>query len=254
MGKRIDRTNEEGFNNFGSKMIITRFNGTRDIDVYFPEFNWIFKKATYDNFKIGRIKCPYEKRFYNKGYLGEGKYKVSENRQMTKACHLWIHMLERCYDEQHRYKHQAYADVNVCDEWLNFQNFAKWYYDNYYEIQGEQMELDKDILHKGNKVYSPDNCIFVPERINILFVKNDKSRGEYPIGVCYDKKSNKFRSRCNTLDKRIHLGFFETPEKAFQAYKEFKEKYIKEVAKEYKNKIPNKLYKAMMEYEVEITD
>lgn len=254
MGKRIDRTKEEGFNNFGSKMIISRFNSTRDMDVYFPEFNWTFKKATYDNFKMGRIKCPYEKRFYNKGYLGEGKYKVSENRQITKAYHLWIDMLERCYDEQHRYRRQAYADASVCNEWLNFQNFAEWFENNYYEIENEKMCLDKDILIKRNRVYSPNSCIFVPERINILFVKNDKSRGDYPIGVCYDRKSNKFRSRCNTLDKRIHLGFFETPEKAFQVYKEFKEYYIKQVADEYKQKIPNKLYIAMINYKVEITD
>ena len=64
-------------------------------------------------------------------------------------------------------------DCSVYEGWHNFQNFAKWYEDNYYEIEEEQMHLDKDILVKGNKVYSPDTCVFVPETINGLFVKSN---------------------------------------------------------------------------------
>ena len=87
-------------------------------------------------------------------------------------------MLRRCYDEKLHKKYPTYIDCKVCEEWLNFQNFAKWYYNNYYEIENEKICLDKDILHKGNKIYSPDNCVFVPNNINVLFVKSDKSRGD----------------------------------------------------------------------------
>ena len=36
MKKKIDKVGETNINNFGSKMIITRYNGAIDIDVYFP--------------------------------------------------------------------------------------------------------------------------------------------------------------------------------------------------------------------------
>ena len=81
MGKKVvDRTGEERVNKFGSKMIIKEYRKSRDIDVYFPEYNWIAKSKQYNDFKNGFIKCPYEKRYYGVGYLGEGKYKMSENR------------------------------------------------------------------------------------------------------------------------------------------------------------------------------
>ena len=122
------------------------------------------------------------------------------------------------------------------------------------------MHLDKDILIKNNKIYSPDTCIFVPQRINELFIKTNKLRGNLPIGVSYLKNINKFQANCKTFTKRgsasysNYLGCFKTPLEAFNVYKQFKEKYIKQVADEYKNKIPQKLYEAMYRYEVEITD
>ena len=114
------------------------------------------------------------------------------------------------------------------------------------------MQLDKDILNKGNKIYSPNSCIFVPTRINQLFAKADALRGDFPIGV--SRSGNKFRTRLHILNGEKYLGTFNTPEEAFYAYKTFKEQYIKEVAEEYKDKIPQKLYEAMYKYEVEITD
>ena len=73
---KIDRTGEERLNTFGSKMIIKKYRKAIDIDVYFPEYDWIFEHATYQTFKNGTIKCPYERKIYGVGYLGEGKYKT----------------------------------------------------------------------------------------------------------------------------------------------------------------------------------
>ena len=168
-------------------------------------------------------------------------------------------MLIRCYEPYTINKYPTYIEVIVCKEWHNFQNFAKWYEENYYEIGKGKMHLDKDILFKGCKIYSPKTCIFVPERINYLFIKSNAIRGEYPIGVSWYKTSNKFRVQCKILDKEnnrkvIHLGYYTTSEEAFLAYKVFKENYIKQVADEYKKLIPQKLYEAMYKYEVEIND
>ena len=260
MRAKVDRVGEENYNKFGSKIIIIEYRKWNDIDVYFPEYDWTSKNRNYGDFKNGEIRCPYEKRYYGVGYLGEGKYKVSENGEATRCYKTWYHMLARCYSEKYKKKKPTYEDCKVCEELLNFQNFAKWDNESYYEIEGETMCLDKDILIKGDKIYNPETCIYVPNTINILFTKSDKIRGEYPIGVCYDKQTGKFIAQCSVYDfenknkKRKYLGSYNSPEEAFKVYKQEKEKYIKEVADYYKDKIPTKLYQAMYNYEVEITD
>lgn len=256
---KIGRIGEKNINNFGSEMVIVHYNGCMDIDVYFPEFDWIFKHAKYNNFKKGEIKCPYERRFYNVGYLGEGKYKVSENGKNTRVYDTWKAMLQRCYSEKEHERHPTYIGCEVYEGWHNFQNFAKWYKDNYYEVGNEKMCLDKDILFKGNKIYSPDTCIFVPETINKLFIKNDKNRGESVIGATLCK-NGKYQAQCNIINpetgksKQEYLGLYDSQEKAFQVYKYHKERNIKQIADYYKIHIPQKLYDAMYNYEVEIDD
>ena len=109
MGRKvIDRTGEERVNSFGSKMIIRNYRNRRDIDVYFPEYNWTFEHTRYNEFKNGEIKCPYEQRIYGVGYLGEGKYKAKENGKNTDEYKIWYNMLERCYDIKYQEKYPAY--------------------------------------------------------------------------------------------------------------------------------------------------
>ena len=247
----INRVGEKNYNSFGSEMIIIKHINASNIDVYFPKYNYVAKNKQYSKFKKGNIGCPYEPNIYG-GYLGEGEYKCKINGNVTKCYKTWYSMLRRCYDNKNQ--KPTYIDCTVCEEWYNFQNFAKWYEENYYEIPNEKMHLDKDILFKGNKIYSPQTCIFAPQRINDLFVKSDKARGKYPIGVYYYKPTNKFKVQCNINSKRIGLGYYNNIEEAFSVYKEFKENYIKEIADEYKNIIPIELYNAMYNYEVEITD
>ena len=120
------------------------------------------------------------------------------------------------------------------------------------------MELDKDILFKHNKIYSPKTCVFVPQAINKLFVKRDNDRGDSPIGTT--PVNGKYVVHCNLINpetgksKRKYFGYYETQEKAFEVYKYYKEKNIKEVADYYKDKIPERLYNAMYNYIVEIDD
>ena len=267
MGSKVDRIGEKNINNFGSEMIIvnsyTRFNDKHKrnytyIDVLFPQYNWIAKGVQYDNFKKGSVKCPYERTIYGVGYIGEGKYKVSENSKKTRIYATWSHMLERCYDEKIHKKRPTYKDCSASEKFHNFQNFAKWYEENYYEVEGERMCLDKDILVKGNKIYSPETCIFVPNTINLLFVKRDNKRGESVIGTSFHQ--GKYVAQCNMINpktgksKQEFLGYYETQEKAFEIYKYYKERNIKQVADYYKGRIPDKLYDALYNYEVEIDD
>ena len=254
MAEKIDRTGEVGYNNNNEKMIIVRYDYSRDIDVQFED-GTIVEHREYKDFKKGQIKNPMTPSFYGIGFIGIGDFKTcDENGKHTKCCRTWVGMLQRCYDPKYQEKQPTYKGCTVTKEWWNFQVFAEWYYKHYYEFgNNERMELDKDILKKANKVYSPDACVFVPQCINKLFIKNDKTRGKYPIGV--NKKGNKYVAHLSKGNgKVIHLGTFTTANEAFLIYKEAKEQYIKEVAEEYKQKIPHELYEAMMNYEVEIDD
>ena len=224
----------------------------------FPEYNWKFEHVQYGTFKKGNVKCPYEPRTFGVGYLGEGKYTTTENGKLKKYFKIWSNMLRRCYDPKHRERYPTYKDCKVEDYLLNFQHMGEWLEDNYYEVPGEKMCLDKDILHKGNKVYSRDTCIFVPERINILFTKRDNARGNDPIGVVQVSSGN-YQVNChNEYGKQIYLGTYLTEEQAFNAYKQYKEKIIKEVIDSYEGKIPEPFYSrlkiAMYNYKVEIDD
>jgi hypothetical protein len=165
-------------------------------------------------------------------------------------------MLARCYSEKFHEKQPTYIGCTVCEEWHNFQNYAKWYDENYYEVDGYKMNLDKDILVKGNKIYSPETCVFVPDFINLLFVNRKQYRGSLPVGVkVCTKNPKKYEAQCrNNTGKRIYLGYYDSPEEAFQYYKEFKENLIKETAKEYEDRIPHTLFNAMCNYVVEISD
>lgn len=240
-----DRTGEVGINKFGSKMIIEKYNGSQDVLIRFINNNYK-TVSTYANFKKGLIRNPFDITVYNIGYIGEGIYKTKENSKITKEYDIWTNMLRRCYSGEF----PRYKNVTVCEEWLNFQNFAKWYNENYYKVESQRMELDKDILNKGNNIYSPETCVIVPQRINTLFTKGEAIRGSLPIGVEFNKKDKKYRISCSNN----HTGYYDTAEEAFQGYKIFKEKLIKQIAEEYKKQIPENLYKAMITYEVEITD
>lgn len=255
--RKPNKINEINYNSIGSKMIISYQYKEKDkcdnlyVDVYFPEYNWTFKHIAYNNFRTGKIKCPYEPRVCGIGYIGEGNYNSDNKPESYKH---WQHMLRRCYDSKYKFTYPTYENVTVCNEWHNFQNFTKWFDENYYEIPECRMELDKDILYKGNNIYSPDTCVFAPQRINTLFVKCDKNRGSLPIGVSYRKDKDKYMSKCRYNGKRVTLGYYDTPVEAFYAYKYFKECVIKYTADTYINYIPTKLYNALYNYEVEITD
>lgn len=246
----IDRTGETIVNNQGLKATIIKYRNAKDIDIEFED-GYIEKHVIYKNFKDKCIESRFFPTLLGKGFLG------GETSKKDISFKKWRAMIVRCYGKDTKEKHPTYQNCDVCDEWLNYQNFKKWFEENYYEIDGEKMYLDKDILIKGNKIYSPETCVFVNKKINNLFTKSDKARGDYPIGVfkLSEEKGGKYGSQCKLSTKNSrHLGYFDTPEEAFYAYKVAKENEIKLTADQYKDKIPEKLYNAMYNYKVEITD
>lgn len=240
----------------GATAKIIQYKDANDITVKILETNEIFEHTLYKNFKERSIKSKFFASVCNHGYLGH-EITVDCNGNQLQSYKTWVAMIKRCYSEKYQERQPTYKDCSVCDEWLNYSNFKHWFNENYYMIPNKTMALDKDILHKGNKIYSSKTCVFVPQEINSLFVKNDINRGKMPIGIYYDDSKNytkKYKVSINNKNKRIYLGYFLTLQEAFNVYKSFKEQYIKQVADDYKEQIPLKLYEAMYNWIVEITD
>lgn len=243
------RIGEKHKTNEGYEIEIIEYFRYSDITIKF-ENGYIVTNNTYQNFKNGEIKNPYHPSVYGIGYNGVGNYKSKINKENTLEYGIWFSMLTRCYDKKYNLKHPTYNKAIVCDEWHDFQVFGEWVKNNY--VKG--WCLDKDILFKNNKIYSPDTCCFVPSEINLLFTKNDAKRGNLPIGVSKYNKTNKFISTLSVNNKQIRLNIHDNVLDAFNDYKETKEKLIKEIADKWKPFIPDYLYSAMYRYKIEITD
>lgn len=141
----------------------------------------------------------------------------------------WKNMITRCYDPKHQEKYPTYKGCEACKEWLTFSNFAGWFNENY--IEG--YALDKDIIKKGNKVYSPDSCLFIPSCINNLLLDSGASRGECPTGTSLNKNTGKYKAYLSIDSARKHIGFFKTPEEAHEAYIKAKNSEIMRKCEQY---------------------
>lgn len=181
-----------------------------------------------------------KKLVYGKGTKGDSA--ISVNGKRTKTYIAWCNMLSRCYDLRFHLLQPTYVGCTVCNEWLYFPTFKEWFDANY--VEG--WELDKDLLVVGNKMYSPDTCIFVPRQINVLFNDHGRARGDYPIGVYFHKKAGKFRAKVTIEGNREHLGYFTNADEAHMTYLVAKKANVVRMADEWKDKISSKLYDALI--------
>ena len=203
--------------------------------------------------RSGSIKDPYIPSVYGIGVLGT-KYPSRVNGVLTKEYDLWKSMLRRCYSDNSKKKRPTYEGCEVSDKFKSYEYFYEWCHSQIgFGVEG--WHLDKDLLVKGNRVYSESTCVFLPSEINMVLVKHTPSRGKHPIGVSWYSKSKTFIAQVNkNKGKPENLGYFKTEIEAFNAYKTAKESFVKEQANKWKGKIDGRAYEALMSYEVEITD
>ena len=207
--------------------------------------------------KNGSVKDLCSPSVYSIGIVGT-KYPPSVNGVITKEYDLWTGMLRRCYSDSFKKRRPTYEGCEVSDNFKSFEYFYEWChkqigFDN--DGNGNPFHLDKDLLVKGNKVYSESTCVFIPQEINSLLVKREASRGKHPIGVHWHSKNKAFVARVSrNKGKRENLGYFNTEIEAFKAYKEAKESFIKEQANKWKGQIDDRAYEALVNYTVDIDD
>lgn len=233
---KTERIGEKTTTHQGFEIEIVEYNSATDVIVEFNDRYHSRKKTLYLYFKNQQVQCPscfvlYDKAIAYKEDIKNNKIAYEKYRAM----------FDRCYGKQDG-NNVAYKGCEVCEEWFKFENFVTWFNDNYYEIDGQTMELDKDLFGNG-KLYSPQTCIFLPHRINSIFTRSEnrrKKNKDLPKGVHTHKRQN--GSTCYRVLRLRKDCLFDNVEDAERAYKEIEQKRKIELAEEYKDYIPKKLY------------
>lgn len=190
---------------------------------------------------------------YGVGYMGNNpELKSSCNGKKCPIYNTWYRIIERCYSKKVHERFSTYIGCYTSEEFTDYSKWRIWY-DNY-QYKHEGWQLDKDLLVKGNKIYSGETCVFLPHIINSVLTKSNKTRGKYLIGACFDTHNNKFKAHISKRGKNTTLGYFENEIDAHLAYKEAKEEYLKELAEEYKDMLDPRAYNALQNYVVDIDD
>lgn len=183
--------------------------------------------------------------------LNSGKYPAKVNGKNTHIYNLWRNVLARCYDPNYHREKPTYVGCSVSGNFQNYSYFYEWAQQQIGFGQ-ENYHLDKDLILRGNRVYSEDTCVFLPWELNGLLLSRKSARGTLPIGVSDHR--GRFRACCSGSSRLYHIGIFDTVEEAFLAYKQAKESYIKLQAEKWKALIDPRAFAALMAYEVSITD
>ena len=231
---------------------ILKYNDTANVEIQFVNTGYE-TDATLGNIRNGYVKDPYVASVHGVGVVG-AKYPITVNGIQTKEYNLWMNMLRRCYSDNSKKKLPTYDGCEVSDKFKSYEYFYEWCHSQIgFGVEG--WHLDKDLLIKGNKVYSESTCVFIPQEINTVLIKSTASRGEHLIGVSWYKKGKAFKAQISrNKGKQEYLGYFNTEIEAYNAYKVAKESFVKEQAEKWKSQIDDRAYEALMAYTVEITD
>ena len=231
---------------------VLKYNDYENVEIQFVKTEFE-TSANLQHIRNGKVKDPYSQSVFGVGALGT-KYPPSINGVKTKEYALWKHMLERCYSDNFKKRRPTYEGCEASDNFKSYEYFYEWC-NKQIGFDNEDWQLDKDLLVKGNKVYSENTCVFIPREINQILVKSTASRGEHLIGVRWHKRDKTFIAQVSkNKGKQECLGYFKTEIEAFNAYKEAKESFVKEQAEKWKSEIDPRAYDALMSYKVEITD
>lgn len=242
MKKTENRVGKKFKSNHGMVELIEYFSCTNCTFRF--EDGTILKNREYGDLKKGYVRNPNYRSVCGVGYLGEGEYKGCTNKHRAKSYLMWKNILLRCYETDADKFIPRYKNCTVSEEWHNYQNFAKWYEDNY--IEG--FEIDKDLLVKGNKIYGPDTCCFIPQEINNTIRNFNKPGKKYPTGVT---SSGRYFMAKISIGNKLKQKLFRNVKDAYNYYKNHKENRIKELGEKYKNLLSNKAYKALINYNID---
>lgn len=244
IGKIFETTNFD-------PLLIVGYEGAYDVTVEFINTGTLVAGVQMAHIKRGLVRDDNLPILYGKCFLGVGKYKSKYDGKDAIEYTVWKQVLERCFNENYKKKHPTYQNCTLNDDWVNFQNFAEWYWTQKGAgIRG--WHLDKDLIIKGNKEYGPHTCILLPQDINKALKLSMMGTKTTPVGT-HQRPNGVFVVGLVGRSSK-YVGSFSTDTEAFKAYKHAKENYLKSLAEKYKDMVDIKVYEALYNFEIEITD
>ena len=250
MKKLENMVGQTFLSNHSGYFIIIEYNNKKDVTVRFINTGYI-TKTQLGSIRRGEVLDPYAPRVYGVGITGT-KYPCSVNGSVIKEYTVWADMLKRCYDPKEHARYPGYAGCTTSDNFRYYEYFYEWCH-NQIGFNNSSWHLDKDLLFKGNKVYSEDTCVFLPAEINTALTSANTIRGELPIGVQHSQAGN-YISSYNLGGIHYHGGTFYTVEDAFFHYKQAKEQYLQHLAYLWEPYIDPRAFLALMHYSVNMCD
>lgn len=249
-------------NNEGYEFEIVKYNHARDVVI-----RWLAcgteESCNSGNLIKGAIKYLNNPSVFGIGYLGYGRFVPGEKRlkegqeRLNPDIHRhWRHVLERTVSHRNI---QRYEDCSVVEEWYSLQNFAEWLVEQKNglakEENGRLYHLDKDMVCKGNRVYCPEYCVFLPNEVNCFYTRTEIGNTGYP-GVNYIKPATKgakegYIARCHVGKVRKYLGYYDTAMEAFLQYKKCKEGSAKELASRWEGKVDDRVIEYLHNFTVD---
>ncbi len=246
---KVFKTNKYG------NLIVTKYVSCKEVYVSFIETGYA-TVTQMTHVLNGGVKDKFSPSVKGVGIVGDEV--IQRDGKHIREYKLWQDMLGRCYYAKLHKRLPSYSDCTASNNFKYFPYFKEWCNNqvgfNSKDDKGKPFQLDKDMLLKGNNIYSENTCVFIPQEINLLLTSCKSKRGELCVGVSLEKKSKKFVSYINILGEHKYLGSFNEEVEAFLVYKEAKESHIKTVANKWKDNIDSRVYDALMNYQVEIND
>ncbi len=216
---------------------VVEYKNNRQVFIKFEDGTIV--EVISSNLRTGEFRNRNKPSVYGVGILGYGRTPYQKGNKHSTEYKLWFGMIDRCYSPRQKLENPTYKGCTVCDEWLNFQQFCKWY-DDQPNARKEGFDLDKDFTVFGNKMYSPDTCTLLPYEINYCKMFDDST------GI-RQTKSGKFEARF----RGEQLGTFNNFEEAVFAHKIAKTKRLHKLAEKYKSVISDIVYNNILNYNLE---
>ena len=182
--------------------------------------------------------------------LNERTRTATINKVMVLEYGTWKGMLKRCYCDKFKKLFPTYDGCTVSDNFKSYEYFYDWC-QNQIGFGFDGYQLDKDLLMKGNKIYSESLCVFIPQEINYAIRYRLKKQSDLPIGVSINPWSGRYIASIKGEGITRHIGTYDDPHQAFLAYKAEKENQIKWLANKYKMEIDNRAYDALMKFDID---
>lgn len=227
---------------------LVEYNNSKKKVKIICKYHGVFTQSP--NTHLGGHGCPRCAQHNSKAILeGRGindcQVAITETENGVIAYTTWRNMFRRCYNENWHKTHPTYSDCSVHKDWWLLSNFMVWFNQNY----REGYQLDKDIIVRNNREYSAETCCYVPPEINKLVIQYKNFEKTSPQGV-RQTLSGRYEARVKLHDHDLHLGTYDSEEKAIIAYKKGKKNIIAEMANDYlaEGKIDEKVYDALLKF------